>query len=89
MPKEAVITVRVPIALRRKLESHARRERRSLSAQIASYLERGIERERAAAGAPGRLLGLYAGAPVPTDADFVRARRLLWGRLGRHRVRGA
>ena len=87
MAKDAAVTVRLSTALKRRLEARARRERRSLSAQIASDLERSIESEQTAAGASGRLLGLYEGTPVPSDDDFTRARRLLWGSLGRRRGR--
>jgi hypothetical protein len=87
MEKDAAVTVRLPLALKRALEVRARRERRSLSAQIATYLERGIAQESGPAVAPGRLLGLFEGSPVPSDEDFRRARRLLWGSLGKPRSR--
>jgi len=89
MPKDSAITVRLPRALKRTLEARAKQERRSLSAQIAAYLERSVESEPRAAGAPGQLLGLFEGGPVPSDEDFARARRLLWGSLGRRSRRGA
>jgi hypothetical protein len=85
MPKDAAVTVRLPPSLKRALEARARRERRSLSAQIAAYLERGVAEESAVADAPGRLLGLFVGGPVPSDEDFAHARRLLWGSLGKRR----
>jgi hypothetical protein len=87
MAKDAAVTVRLPDPLKRELEERARRERRSLSAQITTYLERGLASEPPARRGPGRLLGLFEGTPVPSDADFARARRLLWGSLGRRRVR--
>jgi hypothetical protein len=89
MPKDAAVTVRLPRALKHELEARARRERRSLSAQIASYLERGLASEPTPSQGRGRLLGLFEGTPVPTDADFARVRRLLWGSLGRRARRGA
>ena len=87
MAKDAAVTVRLSAAFKRRLEARARHERRSLSAQIASDLERSIESEPTAAGTSGRLLGLYEGTPVPSDDDFTRARCLLWGSLGRRRGR--
>jgi hypothetical protein len=87
MAKDAAVTVRLPQSLKRALEAGARRERRSLSAQIAAYLERGVADESPSGDAPGRLLGLFAGGPVPSDADFARVRRMLWGSLGRRRSR--
>jgi len=85
MHKDAAVTVRIPAELKRKLEARARRERRSLSAQIATVLERSVE-ERPDGG-PGRLLGLYEGGPVPSDEDFAEVRALLWGSLGRRKAR--
>lgn len=80
--KEAAITVRIPGSLKRRLEATARRDRRSLSAQIAIYLEREIEGEPAI-GIAGKLLGVYEGGRVPTEGDFAEARELLWSRLGK------
>jgi hypothetical protein len=87
MAKDAAVTVRLPLGLKRTLEEHARRERRSLSAQIAAYLERGVAAESSPREMPGRLLGLFEGGPVPTDEDFAHVRRLLWGALGKRRGR--
>jgi hypothetical protein len=86
MSKAVGVTVRVSRSLKRALEARARREHRSLSAQIVAYLERGLA-EEPVADAPGRLLGLFTGSPVPSDEDFTRARHLLWGSLGRRRGR--
>lgn len=82
MPKDAAITVRVPHRLKRSLERRARREHRSISAQVLHELERAVEREpepTARKPAVGRL----AGGRVPSDDDFVEIRSMLWGRLGR------
>jgi hypothetical protein len=87
MAKDAAVTVRLPPSLKRALEARAKREHRSLSAQIAAYLERGLAQEPLVTDARGRLLGLFKGDPVPSDADFARARRLLWGSLGKRRGR--
>jgi len=80
MAKDAAVTVRLSAALKQALRLRAQRERRSLSAEIATVLERGVTAEPA--GGPGRLLGLYEGTAVPTEADFAEVRALLWGRLG-------
>ncbi|MSP61518.1 MAG: hypothetical protein EXR72_14500 [Myxococcales bacterium] len=76
MAKEAVITVRIPSELKRKLEISARQDRRSLSAQIATYLERGVADEGARPGRGG-LLGMFEGrgGPIPTDEDFAKVRK--------------
>jgi hypothetical protein len=87
MARDAAVTVRLPQSLKRALEARARREHRSLSAQIAAYLERGVADESSVGDAPGRLLGLFEGGPVPSDADFTRVRRMLWGSLGKRRSR--
>jgi hypothetical protein len=84
MAKEAVITVRIPITLKQMIEIRAKKERRSLSSQVASYLERSIESEPVETDfRSARLLGLYEGVQVPTEADFATARRKLWASLGR------
>jgi hypothetical protein len=88
MAKEAVITVRIPADLKRRLEARARREHRSLSSEIATVLERDLEQEPAAGGSPGRLLGLFRGRRVPTEEEFSEARRSLWGSLGTRTPRG-
>jgi len=87
MPKDAAVTVRIPLDLKRRLEAHARREKRSLSAQIMTCLEREVGDESPLPRRKGRLLGLYEGTPVPTDRDFVTARRSLWNSLGSRRAR--
>jgi hypothetical protein len=89
MAKDAAITVRLPASLKRELQARARRERRSLSQQITACLEREVASTRSAASRKGKLLGLYAGTPVPSKRDFDRVRRMLWGSLGARRARGA
>ncbi len=79
MRKEAVITVRIPIALKRKLETRARRERRSLSAQITVLLETAIDSEVPGARDSGCLLGRFDGRRIPSDAELAEVRRL-WER---------
>ncbi len=90
--KDAAVTVRIPLGLKRRLEAVARRERRSLSAQITSMLEKEAQKEpvEPVAGAPhGRLLGRFEGTRLPSDEDLSEVRRLLWGALGRRAGRAA
>ena len=84
MAKHAAITVRLPVDLKQRLSRRARREKRSLSAQVEYELVRALA-EEATEGNRARKpsAGRYAGTPVPTDADFAEVRALLWGRLGR------
>ena len=87
--KEAAITVRIPARLKQQLEACSRRERRSLSGQVATYLERGLASEPDAEVGTGRILGLYQGTSVPTERDFAHVRRLLWAPLAAKRSRHA
>ncbi len=89
MAKDAAVTIRLPASLKRELQTRARRERRSLSAQITACLEREVASSRGGGSRKGKLLGLFAGTPVPSERDFARVRRLLWGSLGGRRRRGA
>ena len=89
MAKDAVVTVRIPLGLKRRLEAVARRERRSLSAQITAMLEGDPGDEVVQTEPGGRLLGRYEGTPLPSDEDIVEVRRLLWGTLGRRSGRAA
>jgi predicted transcriptional regulator len=89
MAKDAAVTVRIPSGLKRRLEAAARKERRSLSAQITAVLEREARDDAVEAEPGGKLLGRYEGTPVPSDEDLVEVRRLLWGGLGRRRGRAA
>jgi hypothetical protein len=87
--KNTAITVRLPLALKRRLERRASAERRSVSAQLLHDLEQLLpDDEPLAESAPSSVpaLGRFRGAKVPGDADFREARDLLWGALGR-RVR--
>ncbi len=80
------MTVRLRSALRRQIEGVARKEGRSLSAQIERLVEAGLE-----AGAvpgprtprPAALSGLFAGGRVPTLEDFKDVRAALSGSLRR------
>ena len=89
MAKDAAVTVRIPLALKRRLEAVARKERRSLSAQITALLEREAGDDAGAAQPGGKLLGRYEGTPLPSDEDLGEIRRLLWGRLRRGSGRAA
>ena len=82
MSKDAAISVRIPGELKVRLAARARRERRSLSAQIAHDLEAAARTEAAPPRGRGRLLGRHQGTRVPRDQDFAAARQLLWGALG-------
>jgi predicted transcriptional regulator len=89
MSKDVAVTVRIPSGLKRRLEAVARKERRSLSAQITSVLEREARDEAVEAEPGAKLLGRYEGTPVPSDEDLIEVRRLLWGALGRRSGRAA
>jgi hypothetical protein len=87
MPKDAAITVRIPVTLKRKLAARARRERRSLSSEVASTLERSVQEDPGPAE-PGKILGRFRGR-APRESDFAEARRALleslllrWDRRG-------
>jgi hypothetical protein len=86
MANDAVVTVRIPAALKRRLGERARRGHRSLSAQVLHDLEQA----NAAAASPevvrrpARFAGLYAGTPVASDADILEVRARLWSRFARH-----
>lgn len=79
MAKDAAITIRIPGQLKDRLEGRAKRQRRSLSAQVAHDLEQLLARD----GSPvsGRFLGRHEGATVPSDAEILTVRRRLWSRL--------
>ncbi len=75
--KDAVVTVRLPSALRRRIQGVARKEGRSLSAQIERLVEAGLAaagQETLASPSPPALSGLFAGGRVPTLADFKDVR---------------
>jgi hypothetical protein len=78
MTKDAVVTVRMRSALRRQIEGVARKEGRSLSAQIERLVEAGLETSESRGTLPKRrpqaLSGLFAGARVPTIEDFRSVR---------------
>lgn len=83
MAKEAAITVRVPLELKRRLVARAKRDRRSISAQVLYELERAVVEESNAAPAERGALGMFEGARLPSDDDFSEVRSALWERIGR------
>lgn len=81
MAKTASVTVRIPEALKRRIEKRAAREHRSLSSQVEHELEGAFVDEPPKPTKPGRFLGMFAGGKVPTDEDFQEVRRITWARL--------
>ncbi len=83
MAKTASVTVRIPEALKKRIEKRATREHRSLSAQVEHELTLLFSDEDAPAKPKpgGKLLGRFAGTKVPTDEDFAEVRQLMWARL--------
>ena len=88
MSKNAAMTIRLSESLKRSLEDRARLQRRSLSAQALHDLESAANAE-SQPGLAGKLLGLFKGAPLPTQKDLKRVRAMLWGHMGRRlEIRG-
>jgi hypothetical protein len=86
MGKNAAVTVRLPLDLKRRLAARAQRERRSVSAQIVAELARSLEEEPREPGLPIRsVLGMFARSRIPQERDFAEVRALLWGKLGARR----
>jgi len=86
MEKNAAVTVRLPLDLKRRLAARAQRERRSVSAQIVAELARSLEEEPREPGLPTRsVLGMFARSRIPQERDFAEVRALLWGKLGARR----
>jgi predicted transcriptional regulator len=78
--KEAVLTIRMGVATRRRLEKLARREGRSLSAQAERLIEQGLARQtRAGTNRRGLrpVAGLLRGGVVPTLAEFRDVRTMI------------
>ena len=86
MANDTTLTIRVPQALKRRLEIRARASHRSLSAQALHDLADAVE--ASAAPGAGRFLGLYPLAAVPSDADIREVRTKLWGRVTARGRRG-
>ena len=85
MAKNAAVTVRLPVELKRRLAARAQRERRSVSAQIVAELSRSLEAEDRPIDPSKSALGMFAGSRIPRDRDFQEVRALLWGKLGARR----
>jgi hypothetical protein len=86
--KDAVLTVRLPSRLRRRIEDLASQEGRSLSQQVGRLIEQGIgaHAEPAVTGRRRQhraLSGLFQGGRVPTLAEFREARALIAASLRR------
>ena len=80
MANDAVVTVRIPAPLKRRLEARARQAHRSVSAQVLHDLQAATDAADDGSRR-GRFLGLYAGTQIPTDAEIRDVRARLWGRL--------
>ena len=78
MHKDGAITIRVPSALKKKLETRAAQQHRSLSAQVVADLERVVD-SSSAGNSTGSFLGLYKGTRLPSEDDLDEVRSLLWG----------
>ena len=82
--KDAILTIRVSTKTRRRLEAAARREGRSLSGQAERLIEQGLAPSAAPTrGSQRSLAGVFAGAGVPTLAEFREVRALLSASLRR------
>jgi len=74
--KDAVVTVRLRSVTKRRLAGLARREGRSLSAQIERLVEAGLQggTPATAGTGPRSLAGIFAGVQVPTLKEFRQVR---------------
>lgn len=85
--KDAVLTIRVPSKLRRRIETLARAEGRSLSQQVGRLIERGMSPQ---ADTPGSarlrardLSGIFRGETSLNLEDFREVRKALSSSLDR------
>jgi len=86
--KDTAVTIRLPSATRQRLETLARAEGRSLSAQVERLIEYGLMArettpEPYGARTPRSLAGALAGGLVPELADFREVRSLMSASLSR------
>ena len=81
MSKDAAVTVRLPSKLKRRLALRAKREHRSISAQVQHELERALAREPEGHTDLAPAVGMFKGARVPFEDDFREVRIALWGSL--------
>jgi hypothetical protein len=76
--KDAVVTVRLRSVTKRRVAKLAKRDGRSLSAQIERLVEAGLNGAAAvppiAGASPRSLAGIFAGTRVPTRKDFREVR---------------
>jgi hypothetical protein len=75
--KDAVVTVRLRSVTKRRIANLAKREGRSLSAQIERLVEAGLDdvvHPAPADGVPRSLSGILAGTRVPTLKDVREVR---------------
>jgi plasmid stability protein len=84
MSKDAAVTVRLPIALKRRLELRARAHHRSASAQMVHDLDAMLSVEPAVAPSVVPVLGRFAGSALPSEAHIQEVRQRLWSRLRTH-----
>jgi len=85
LDKNAILTIRIPRATRRRIEDLAKRQGRSISGAAERLIELGLAQEAtgaslAAEGAATRapaLAGCLAGGVVPTMDDFRDVRTAL------------
>jgi len=89
--KDAVLTIRLPVSTRKRIEALARREGRSLSQQAERLLERGLAAPQGGARTTPRtqrglrsLAGALAGGRVPTLQECRQVRALLSSSLARN-----
>ena len=89
--KDAVITVRLPRATRKRIEKLAREEGRSLSQQTERLIERAMQGEVGTRESRGiqNLAGSLRGGRVPTLDDFQEVRSLLSQSFGKKATRDA
>jgi hypothetical protein len=89
--KDAAVTVRLPAGTRKRLETLARREGRSLSGQVEWLLGLALDGGASTVGARRvrRLAGVLAGGLTPTLAGFRLVRTVLSGSLARRTGRNA
>ena len=86
--KDATLTVRMQSSLRRRIETLARKEGRSLSNQVGHLIELGIrasaEPNEAARRRDARpLSGFFMGTRVPSLSDFRETRAVVSASISR------
>lgn len=91
--KDAILTVRLPKATRRRIEALARKEGRSISQQAEQLILRGMEQSplpvRGRSFGPRSLAGVLEGTVVADFDDFRVVRQELSSSLDSRSRRGA